>query len=139
VQGRLRDSGLGPIRVGHLNQQTEQSWCLTVVTHAVVAWTTEYYGLAVAAMRAEDRSIDDEVLPHVSQHTGEDPRVAKQHPSTIPISRVVDVVSRHGLSTVMSWGTPGRGGVSVIGSCGSVSPPCWPVAPAALGVPPETA
>ena len=30
-----------------------------MVTHAVVAWTTEYYGLVVAAMRAEDRSIDD--------------------------------------------------------------------------------
>ncbi|HEX8761353.1 MAG TPA: Tn3 family transposase, partial [Pseudonocardiaceae bacterium] len=31
----------------HLEQQTEQAWCLTLVTNAVVTWTTEYYGLAV--------------------------------------------------------------------------------------------
>jgi hypothetical protein len=27
-------------------------WCLTLVTDAVGAWTTEYYGLAVESMRA---------------------------------------------------------------------------------------
>jgi hypothetical protein len=31
-----------------------------------VAWTTEYYGLAVEAMRAQGRRIDDEVLAHIS-------------------------------------------------------------------------
>jgi hypothetical protein len=37
-----------------------------VVTNAVVAWTTEYYGLAVHAMRAQGRRIEDEVLAHIS-------------------------------------------------------------------------
>ena len=31
-----------------------------------MTWTTEYYGLAVAEMRAEGRRIDDEVLTHIS-------------------------------------------------------------------------
>lgn len=29
-------------------------------------WTTEYYGLAVAAMRAEGRYVVDEALAHIS-------------------------------------------------------------------------
>jgi len=31
-----------------------------------VAWTTEYYGLAVDSMRAAGRLIDDDVLAHIS-------------------------------------------------------------------------
>jgi hypothetical protein len=31
-----------------------------------VAWTTEYYGLAVESMRAAGRHVDDEVLAHIS-------------------------------------------------------------------------
>ncbi len=27
-----------------LRRDTEQAWCLTLVTNAVIAWTTEYYG-----------------------------------------------------------------------------------------------
>ena len=42
----------GTVRARRLQQQTEQAWCLTLVTNAVVAWTTEYYGLAVESMRA---------------------------------------------------------------------------------------
>lgn len=30
----------GTIRARHLEQQTEQAWCLTLVTNAVVTWTT---------------------------------------------------------------------------------------------------
>lgn len=56
----------GTLRARHLQQQTEQAWCLTLVTYAVVAWTTEYYGLAVDSMRAAGRRIDDEVLAHIS-------------------------------------------------------------------------
>nr|WP_297617256.1 Tn3 family transposase [Nocardia sp.] len=33
---------------------------------AVIAWTTEYFGLAVEQMRREGRRVDDEVLAHVS-------------------------------------------------------------------------
>lgn len=54
----------GMVRARHLEQQTEQAWCLTLVTNAVV--TTEYYGLAVESMRAVGRRIDDEVLAHIS-------------------------------------------------------------------------
>ena len=56
----------GAVRARHLEQQTEQAWCLTLVTNAVVAWTTEYYGLAVDSMRSSGRRIDDEVLAHIS-------------------------------------------------------------------------
>ena len=32
----------------------------------MVAWSTEYFGLAVDSMRAAGRRVDDEVLAHVS-------------------------------------------------------------------------
>ncbi|WP_345943340.1 Tn3 family transposase [Streptomyces sp. SID8352] len=41
-------------------------WCLTLLTDAAVAWTTEYYGLAIAQMRAEGSAVDDELLAHIS-------------------------------------------------------------------------
>lgn len=44
----------GTVRARHLEQQTEQAWCLTLVTNAVVTWTTEYYGLAAESMRVRD-------------------------------------------------------------------------------------
>ena len=56
----------GTIRARHLEQQTEQAWCLTLVTNAVVTWTTEYCGLAVESMRGSGRRVDDEVLAHIS-------------------------------------------------------------------------
>jgi TnpA family transposase len=56
----------GTVRGRHLEAQTEQAWCLTLVTNAVVAWTTEYYGLAVESMRTAGCRIDDEVLGHIS-------------------------------------------------------------------------
>jgi len=34
----------GTIRRRHLEAQTEQAWCLTLATNAVLTWTTEYYG-----------------------------------------------------------------------------------------------
>ncbi|ETD30843.1 transposase [Williamsia sp. D3] len=56
----------GTVRARHLEGQTEQAWCLTLATNAVIAWTTEYYGLAVEQMRRGGRRIDDEVLAHLS-------------------------------------------------------------------------
>lgn len=32
----------------------------------MVTWTTEYYGLAIAQMRAEGRAVEDELLAHIS-------------------------------------------------------------------------
>ena len=56
----------GTVRARHLQEQTEQAWCLTLVTNAVVTWTTEYYGRAVESTRAAGRRVDDEVLAHIS-------------------------------------------------------------------------
>jgi TnpA family transposase len=56
----------GMIRARHIEGQTELAWCLTLATNAVIAWTTEYYGLAVEQMRRAGQRIDDEVLAHIS-------------------------------------------------------------------------
>jgi len=56
----------GMIRARQLADQTEQAWCLTLATNAVIAWTTEYYGLAVEQMRRSGRRVDEDVLAHIS-------------------------------------------------------------------------
>jgi len=56
----------GKVRHRQHEDQSEQALCLSVVTNAIVAWTTEYLGLAVAELRSGGRRIDDEVLAHVS-------------------------------------------------------------------------
>ncbi|MGF6884339.1 hypothetical protein ABIA39_005574 [Nocardia sp. GAS34] len=56
----------GAFRAHHLEAQTEQAWCLTLATDAVIAWTTEYYGLAVERMRRQGRRIDADVPAHIS-------------------------------------------------------------------------
>ena len=61
----LAYAGEGAVRRPHHEQQTEQMWCLTLATNAIVTWTTEYHGLAVAALRRAGRHIDDEVLAHI--------------------------------------------------------------------------
>jgi hypothetical protein len=61
-----RLAGQLQVRTRHLEQQAEQAGCLTLVTNAVVTWTTEYYGLAVETMRRSGRRIDDGVLAHSS-------------------------------------------------------------------------
>lgn len=48
------------------NCRLSRPWCLTLVINAVVAWTTEYYGLAVEPMHQAGRRVDDEVLAHIS-------------------------------------------------------------------------
>ena len=49
-----------------LADQTEQAWCLTVLTNAVITWTTEYYQIAVQDLRAKGRAVPDEILAHIS-------------------------------------------------------------------------
>ena len=61
----LAYAGEGAIRRRHHEQQTEQMWCLTLATNAVVTWTTEYHGLAVAAIRRGGRHVDDAALAHI--------------------------------------------------------------------------
>jgi TnpA family transposase len=55
----------GSLRRRYPEQQTEQMWCLTLVTNAVVCWMAEYLGLAVAELRATGRHVDDQTLAHV--------------------------------------------------------------------------
>lgn len=62
----LHYANQGTIRKVHLEQQTEQAWGLTVLTNAVVTWSTEYYSLAVAELRAQGRDVPDEILAHIS-------------------------------------------------------------------------
>ena len=61
----------GTITKPHLTEQAEQAWCLTVLTNALVTWTTEYYTLAVRQLRADGRSVPGELLSHISPgHSG---------------------------------------------------------------------
>src|SRR6266581_1418001 len=61
----------GAITRPHPGEQTEQAWCLAVLTNAVVTWTTEYYTLAVRQLRGEGRGVPDELLAHISPgHSG---------------------------------------------------------------------
>ncbi len=62
----LHYANQGTIGKAHADQQTEQAWCLTLLTNAVVTWTTEYYQLAVEQLRADGREVPDEVLAHIS-------------------------------------------------------------------------
>lgn len=54
----------GALRRRHHEPQSEQMWCLTLATNAIVCWSTEY-GLAVGALRTGGRQVDDEVLAHI--------------------------------------------------------------------------
>ncbi len=56
----------GTIGKPHLADQTEQAWCLTVLTNSVITWTTEYYQLAVRQLRGQGRDVPDEILAHIS-------------------------------------------------------------------------
>jgi len=49
-----------------LADQTEQAWCLTVLTNSVITWVTEYYQLAVQDLRAKGRAVPDDLLAHIS-------------------------------------------------------------------------
>ncbi|MFI9848092.1 Tn3 family transposase [Nonomuraea sp. NPDC051941] len=56
----------GAVTKPALADQTDQAWCLTVLTNAVITWTTEYYSLAVRQLRAAGRDVPDELLAHIS-------------------------------------------------------------------------
>ncbi|MCO5973095.1 transposase [Actinoallomurus soli] len=56
----------GTIVRPHLQDQTEQAWCLTLLTNAVITWTTEYYGKAIGTLRDQGRDIGDELLSFIA-------------------------------------------------------------------------
>jgi TnpA family transposase len=65
LRRELAYAGEGALRRRYHEQQTQQMWCLTAATNAIVTWTTEYYGLAIAALRRGGRVVDEEVLAHL--------------------------------------------------------------------------
>jgi TnpA family transposase len=65
LQRNLAHAHEGTIRRRHPGQQSEQMWCLTLATNAIVCWMIEYHGLAVTALRDTGRQVDDEVLAHI--------------------------------------------------------------------------
>lgn len=56
----------GTIVRPHLQDQTEQVWCLSLLTNAVVTWTTEYYGMAIGELRGQGREVPDELLSFIA-------------------------------------------------------------------------
>jgi TnpA family transposase len=56
----------GTVGKPHLADQSEQAWCLTVLTNSVITWTTEYYQLAVQQLRGQGRDVPGEILAHIS-------------------------------------------------------------------------
>ena len=56
----------GTVTKPHLADQTDQAWCLTVLTNSVITWVSEYYQLAVQQLRAAGRDVPDELLAHIS-------------------------------------------------------------------------
>ncbi|HUR08545.1 MAG TPA: Tn3 family transposase [Nonomuraea sp.] len=54
-----------------VRDQTEQVWCLTLLTNAVITWTAEYCGKAIGELRAQD------TLARVLDATGGAPRLTR--------------------------------------------------------------
>ena len=50
----------------HLQDQTEQAWCLTLLTNSVICWTTEYYGMGIGELRGQGRDVPDELLSFIA-------------------------------------------------------------------------
>jgi hypothetical protein len=69
----------GAIRRRHLPQQTEQAWCLTLTTNAVITWMTEYLGLAVDQLRGQGCRVDEELLAHMSPAHSENIGLFRHH------------------------------------------------------------
>jgi hypothetical protein len=56
----------GAVRHRRHEDHTTHALCLTVVANAIVAWTREYLGLAVAELRASGRQVDEKLLALIS-------------------------------------------------------------------------
>ncbi|MEV4247710.1 Tn3 family transposase [Streptosporangium canum] len=56
----------GTIVRPHLQDQTEQAWCLTLLTDSVICWTTEYYGMGIGELRGQGREVPDELLSFIA-------------------------------------------------------------------------
>lgn len=53
----------------HLQDQTEQAWCLTLLTNSVICWTTEYYAMGTGELRSQGREVPDDLLSYIAPDT----------------------------------------------------------------------
>lgn len=100
----LAYAGEGAVRRRHHEQQTEQMWCLTLATNAIVTWSTEYFGLAVTALWRGGRRIDDDVLTHIwpSHHEN----VHFYGPHTVDVDRELAALDTDGYRPLCPPPTP---------------------------------
>ncbi|MEV4246691.1 Tn3 family transposase [Streptosporangium canum] len=56
----------GAIVRAHLQDQTGQAWCLTILTNAAITWATEYYGIAIKELRSQGREVPDGLLSFIA-------------------------------------------------------------------------
>ncbi len=56
----------GAIVRPHLQDQTEQAWCLTILANAVITWTAEYYAMGIKELRTQGREVSDELLSFIA-------------------------------------------------------------------------
>lgn len=82
LRRELAHAGEGAIRHRDNEAQTEQMWCLTLVTNAIVTWSAEYYGRATAALAATGHPVDDSLLAHVWPSTTRTSTPTAATPST---------------------------------------------------------
>ena len=66
LRRRLFYANQGHVRRRHHEAQTEQAFCLTVVTNAVVLFNTVYFQDALEALREEGHTVTDEQVLHLS-------------------------------------------------------------------------
>ena len=58
-------AGQGALRGHDHNDHTEQMWALTLITNAVVVWTTEYYARAARQLELAGPTIESAHLGHI--------------------------------------------------------------------------
>jgi Tn3 transposase DDE domain len=56
----------GTIVRRHLQDQTEQAWCLTLLTNPVITRTTGYYATGIGELRGQGREVPDELLSFIA-------------------------------------------------------------------------
>lgn len=85
----------GAIRRRHLDQQTEQALCLSLVVNAIITFDTVYLQLALDEYVQRHGPVSPEVLAHLSPALME--RVNPYGTYTFPIDEVRDLVGYRSL------------------------------------------
>lgn len=85
----------GAIRRRHLDQQTEQALCLSLVVNAIITFNTVYLELALDEYVQRHGPVPPEVLAHLSPALME--RVNPYGTYTFPIDEVRDLVGYRSL------------------------------------------